>query len=154
MRCSEPGVSVAVAIFASRAPGRWSFGDGMTIFEYNYPGAELEWDRVTLVRIVLGAGTGRYGVSFCTLIRPDRTAAETSEFARDCTRQIASLVLAHPERFGTDDRFQIVLAWPSSIRETRRQIIKIGGHYRDIEEIASQQRPVRLREGWDTGIFV
>jgi hypothetical protein len=79
--------------------------------------------------------------------------SETQAFAADCTQQIAGWVLGNREKFGPDDRFQIVVAWPLSVRKTRRQIIKTGGTYSDLEDISSQRRPVPLREGWSAGIF-
>jgi hypothetical protein len=125
----------------------------MNPVEDTYPGTEREWDSVTIVRADFRRHWKGDFVNLFTLIRPGQTITDTMAFVVDCTRQIAGWVLANRERFRPEDRFQIVVAWPLSVRKIRRQIVKTGGTYGDIEEISSQRRPVSLREGWSTGIF-
>lgn len=124
----------------------------MKPIEDTYPGTEREWDSFTIIRADFHKHWKGDLVNLCTLIQPGRTIPETEALAADCVRQIAGWVLANREKFGPEDRFQIVVGWPLSIRRTRRQIIKTGGTYGDIEEI-SQGRSVLLRDGWSTGIF-
>jgi len=125
----------------------------MNPVEDTYPGTELEWDSFTIIRADFRSHWNGDLVNLFTLIQPGRTISETAAQAADCTRQIAGWVLANRERFGAEDRFQIVVGWPLSVRKIRRQIVKTGGTYEDIEAISSQRRSVPLREGWITGIF-
>jgi len=121
--------------------------------EDTYPGLEREWDSVTIIRTDFRRHWNGDGVSLTSIIRPGRTAAETAELAQDCARQIANWVLSTRESFGPEDRFEIVLGWPLSVRKTRRKIVRTGGTIKDIEDISSQKRAVPLLAGWDTGIF-
>jgi len=119
-----------------------------------YPGTELEWDSFTIIRADFRSHWNGDLVNLTTLIKPGQTISESAAQAADCTRQIAGWVLSNRERFRAEDRFQIVVGWPLSVCKIRRQIVKTGGTYEDIEAISSQQRSVPLREGWSTGIFV
>ena len=125
----------------------------MNVVEEPYPGTERVWDSVTAVRVDFRQHWNGDLVNLFTLIEPASTASETATIAADCTRQIAGWVLANRDKFGVDDRFQIVVAWPLSVRETRRQIVKIGGTYNDMDDFSSQRRPVPLRDGWSDGIL-
>jgi hypothetical protein len=118
-----------------------------------YPATERQWDSFTIVRADFRRHSDGDLVNLFTLIQPGRTVSETAALAADCTQQIAGWVLANREKFGPKDRFQIVVAWPLSVRKTRRQIVKAGGTYSDMEDISFQRRPVPLREGWNAGIF-
>lgn len=125
----------------------------MNAVEDTYPGTERLWDSFTIVRADFRRHWNGDLVSLFTLIRPAQTVSESAALAEECTQQIARWVLANREKFGPEDRFQIVVAWPLSVRKTRRQIVTTGGAYNDIDDISSQRRPVHLREGWSTGIF-
>jgi hypothetical protein len=118
-----------------------------------YPGTERQWDSFTIVRANFRRHWDGDLVNLFTLIQPGRTMSETAALAADCTQRIAGWVLANRKKFGPKDRFQIVVAWPLSVRKTRRQIVKDGGTYSDMEDISSQRRSVPLREGWNAGIF-
>lgn len=125
----------------------------MNPVEDTYPGTEREWDSFTVMRTDFRPHWNGDAVNLFTLIQPGRTVSDTAALAEECTRKIAGWVLTKREKFGPDDRFQIIVAWPLSVRKTRRQIVKTGGTYADIEEISSKRRPIPLRDGWSTGIF-
>jgi hypothetical protein len=125
----------------------------MNPVESNDPRSEREWNTFTVSRTNFRPKWSGDLVNLFSLIRPKRTAAETGEFAKDCAQQMASWILAHKDQFGAEDRFQIILGWPVSVRQTGRQIIKTGGTYQELEDIASRRRPVELRLFWDKGVF-
>ena len=125
----------------------------MNPVEDDYPGTERQWDSFTIVRADFHRHWDGDLVNLFTLVEPGRTMSETAALAVGCTQQIAGWVLANREKFGPKDRFQIVVAWPLSVRTTRRQIVKTGGTYSDMEDISSQRRTVPLREGWSAGLF-
>ena len=128
-------------------------GESMDPVEDTYPGTDLYWDSFTIIRTDFHRHWNGDLVSLSTLIQPARTASETAAVAANCTQQIAGWVVTNWDKFGPEDRFQIVVGWPLSVRKIRRQIVKIDGTFKDMEDISSQRRPVLLREGWSTGIF-
>lgn len=125
----------------------------MNPVEDTYPGTEREWDSFTIIRADFRPHWNGDLVSLSTLVQPRLTLSETATFATECARQIAGWVLANRQKFGPNDRFGIIVAWPLSVRTTKRRIIKIGCTYQDIDEISSHKRSIPLRDGWSTGIF-
>ncbi len=121
--------------------------------EDTYPGTERQWDSFTIVRADFRRHWNGGLINLFTLVHPAQTVSETAALAEECTQQIAGWVVANREKSEPGDKFQIVVAWPLSVRKNRRQIVKTGGTYSDIEDISSKRRPVPLREGWSAGIF-
>ena len=83
--------------------------------------------------------------------RDDESATE--RFMKDCARSIAGWVGEHKEKFGTEDRFQIIIGWPKSVRRTGRQTIKTGGTFHDLELLADGTLGIEMRRGWSSGVF-
>ena len=92
-------------------------------------------------------------VNVFSTIEPKSSEESTGEFMQDCARKLAAWVLANRDRFGEGDRFQIIVGWPESVRESNRQVIKTGGTYEELQQIVAEQKPVELRRSWSVGIF-
>jgi hypothetical protein len=86
-------------------------------------------------------------------VTPERTAHETEAALADHTREIARWVLSHQNEFSPGDRFQIILGWPKSIRQTARQIIKTGGDFEALSSIAGGTTRIIPRPGWSREVF-
>jgi hypothetical protein len=92
-------------------------------------------------------------VNIFTSVEPLDTEFATERLMVECARSIAGWVTGHHERFGSDDRFQIIIGWPKSVREGGRQVIKTGGIFEDLQKIADGQQPIEMRRGWCSGVF-
>jgi len=125
----------------------------MNPYEDSHPGKEREWDRVTITRTNFRPHFNGDLVNLATLIHPRGTLSVTNSLVEQCTVLIAGWVLVNRDRFGPEDRFQIIVGLPRSIREVSRQIVKTGGTYHELAEILARHRPVPLNEGWHLGIF-
>ncbi len=77
----------------------------------------------------------------------------TQQFMKDCARAIAGWAGEHKAQFGAEDRFQIIIGWPKSIRTTGRQTIKTGGSYDDLISIAGGDAEIEMRRGWSIDVF-
>jgi hypothetical protein len=77
-------------------------------------------------------------------------------------REMAEWILARRERFQPGDRFQLIVGWPETVRTTSRQIVKLGGTFDQLAQIAATKtfadyqsasnHPVFL-PGWDKSIY-
>jgi hypothetical protein len=92
-------------------------------------------------------------VNIFTSVEPLDSESATERMMVECTRSIADWVTCHRDRFGKDDRFQIVIGWPKSVREGGRQVIKTGGSFEDLQKITDGQQPIEMRRGWSSGVF-
>lgn len=86
-------------------------------------------------------------------VLPEPTVQETEVVLVAHAREIARWVLAHREQFSRGDQFQIILGWPPTVRQSGRQVIKIGGGYEDLSRIADGTTPIVLRKGWTIKVF-
>ncbi len=116
-------------------------------------GAEREWDSVTITRTNFRPHWNGDLVNLATLIHPRGTLSVTTSLVEQCTVLMAGWVLVNRDRFGPEDRFQIVVGLPRSIREVSRQIVKTGGTYQELSEILARHREIPLNKGWHVGIF-
>ncbi len=92
-------------------------------------------------------------VNIATLIRPEPTVSETKALFEHHTREIAKWILSNRDHFSPGDRFQIILGWPESVRDTRRQVIKIGGDFEAVSRIADGTTEVVPMNGWMNCVF-
>jgi hypothetical protein len=92
-------------------------------------------------------------VNIATLIRPEATASETRALFEHHTREIAKWILSNRDRFSPGDRFQIILGWPKSVRDSGRQVIKIGGDFEAVSRIADGTTEVVPMNGWTNCVF-
>ncbi|MFO1521052.1 MAG: hypothetical protein U1F77_08295 [Kiritimatiellia bacterium] len=92
-------------------------------------------------------------VNLFSVIDIQQDESTTEQFMKDCARAIARWVGDHKNQFGADDRFQIIIGWPKSIRTTGRQTIKTGGTYDDLINIATGDTEIEMRRGWSLDVF-
>ncbi|MCU0796448.1 MAG: hypothetical protein MUF31_10985 [Akkermansiaceae bacterium] len=92
-------------------------------------------------------------VNLFTVVDIQQDESTTEQFMKDCARAMARWVGEHKEQFGADDRFQIMIGWPKSIRTTRRQTIKTGGTYDDLIAIATGEIEIEMRRDWSLDVF-
>lgn len=92
-------------------------------------------------------------VNLFSVVDIQEDESTTEKFMKDCARAIARWVGDHKNQFGTNDRFQIIIGWPKSIRTTGRQTIKTGGTYDDLIFIASGGAEIDMRPGWSLNVF-
>ena len=92
-------------------------------------------------------------VTIFSFVEPLDSELTTERLMVDCARSIAEWVTDHRDRFGVDDRFQIIIGWPKSVREGGRQVIKTGGIFEDLQKINAGELPIDMRRGWSRGVF-
>lgn len=92
-------------------------------------------------------------VNLFSVVGPKGSEFDTECFMKGCARSLARWIIDHRDQFGTEDRFQLVVGWPKSVREYARQTIKIGGTFEDIRRIADGVLEVPMRRGWSAGLF-
>ena len=88
-----------------------------------------------------------------TCVSPESTPAATQAAMEQHTREIAQWVLAHREEFGTGDRFQVIVGWPASVRQTGRQVVKTGGDFEAISRLADGTTEILPTRGWTIQVF-
>ena len=86
-------------------------------------------------------------------ILPSPTKAETQDRAIRYSREIAAWLVNHRDEFGAEDRFQLIVFFPLSVRRYGRQIVKIPGDMDAMIKIANGSSEVALRPMWDHGLF-
>jgi hypothetical protein len=85
-------------------------GANMNPVEDTYPGAEREWDSFTIVRADFRRHWNGHLVNLFAFVPSSRTMSDAAALASGCTQDIAGWVLTNRQRFGPEDRFQIVVA--------------------------------------------
>jgi hypothetical protein len=88
-----------------------------------------------------------------TTVYPLNSKAESEQLFRFIAQEIAEWVLANRRRFGTHDRFQIIVGWPLDVRPTGRQVIKTGGDFATIERLLNNVDLIQVRSGWSKKVF-
>ena len=92
-------------------------------------------------------------VNIFSTVQPQFSEQVTEDFIKDCALKLLAWVLANRERFGEGDRFQIIIGWPKSVREYRRQLIKIGGTFDELEQIVTGEKSIELKRSWNLDVF-
>jgi hypothetical protein len=114
---------------------------------------ELMWPNVSL-RVVDFQNTFPGDlVNVATTITPELTVADTIAVLEHHTREIAKWILSHRNRFSPEDRFQIIVGWPMSVREAGRQVIKMGGGFDAVTSIADGTTQIVPMHGWASQVF-
>jgi len=114
---------------------------------------ELVWPEVSLAAMDFRDTFPGDLVNMATLINPEPTVSETQAVLEHHTREIAMWIRSHRKRFNSGDRFQIIVGWPTSVRATGRQIIKMGGDVEAIARIADGTTSVVPHRGWTIQVF-
>lgn len=77
-------------------------------------------------------------------------------------REMAQWILSRRDRFQPGDRFQLTVGWPETVRNTSRQIVKLGGTFDELIRIAASDTfdnfqsafgHFVFRRGWDKAIY-
>ena len=92
-------------------------------------------------------------VNLFSTVEPLDSEPATEGLMMDCAKSIANWVTTHRDRFGKEDRFQIIGGWPKTVREAGRQAIKTGGTFEALQKIARGEQPIEMIRGWSNGIF-
>jgi hypothetical protein len=125
----------------------------MTPVETGGEAIEPAWDSFGIRRTDFRPNWNGDYVNVFSTVEPQSSEEATGTYMQDCARKLAEWVLANRDRFGVEDRFQIIVGWPTSVRETNRQAIKTGGTYDELQQIVDGQKPVELRRAWSSGVF-
>ena len=125
----------------------------MNAIETTGTDTELAWDSFGINRVDFRPHWDGDLVNIFASVEPLDTGSATERLMIECARSIAGWVTVHRDRFGSDDRFQIIIGWPKSVREGGRQVIKTGGTFGDLQKIADGQQPIEMRRGWSSGVF-
>ena len=88
-----------------------------------------------------------------TVVEPLPTAVETETYFRTIACEMCQWVLEQRKTFYDGDRFQIIVGWPLTVRETGRQVIKTGGSFDELKSLLEAPSLVQLRDGWQNGVF-
>jgi hypothetical protein len=114
---------------------------------------EPVWDNVSFYRCDFRPEIQGDLVNLWTSVFPAEDRAASAAQFRHCTIEIAKWLRANQSRFGLHDAFQIVVGWPKSVRQCSRQVVKTGGDWRAVENLAAEMTNIEMRRGWDTGVF-
>jgi hypothetical protein len=114
---------------------------------------EAAWDSFGISRCDFRPQWDGDLVNLFSVVDIQQDESATEQFMKDCARAIARWVGEHKKQFGTEDRFQIIIGWPKSIRTTGRQAIKTGGTYDDLISIAIGDTEIEMGRGWSLDVF-
>jgi len=114
---------------------------------------ELMWPEVSLGAMDFRNTFPGDLVNVSSMVNPEPTLTATMAMLEQRTRMIAKWVISHRRQFGPGDRFQIILGWSKSVRDTSRQIIKIGGGFDAVEAIANGTTEITPMTGWSKNVF-
>lgn len=114
---------------------------------------EMAWDSFGISRCDFRPHWNGDLVNLFSIVDRQEDEPATERFMKDCVRAIAAWVREHKERFGGEDRFQIIIGWPTNVRTTERQAIKTGGTYHDLDRLADGTEEIDMRRGWSVGVF-
>ncbi|MCX6857507.1 MAG: hypothetical protein NTV80_21690 [Verrucomicrobia bacterium] len=114
---------------------------------------EVAWDSFGISRSDFRPEWNGDLVNLFSVVQLQKDECSTEQFMKECVREIACWVGDHREQFGAEDRFEIIIGWPKSVRMTGRQTIKTGGSYDDLIAIGSNDSEIEMRRGWSTDIF-
>ncbi|MEI7462381.1 MAG: hypothetical protein WCK15_23540 [Pirellula sp.] len=115
--------------------------------------AEPVWDEVGLHGCDFRPHFNGDFLNLFTTIYPLESETATEHLVRVVAKEIAEWILGNRDRFGREDRFQIIVGWPLDIRPTGRQVIKTGGDFATIKRLLNNQDLIQLRDGWTTSVF-
>lgn len=114
---------------------------------------EADWDSFGISRCDFCSQWNGDLVNLFSVVDTHEDESATERFMKDCARSIAEWVVEHKEQFGAEDRFQIIIGWPTTVRTTGRQTIKTGGTYHDLKSLADGVAEIQMRRGWSDGVF-
>ena len=104
-----------------------------------------QWDNVSLTVTDFRSHFDGNLISLTSCINPAATIDETIINFKRTAREIAQWYVDNQGEFGADDRVQIVVGWPLSVRPVGRQVVKFGGELSLISSIAKGHTDVPVR---------
>ncbi len=114
---------------------------------------EASWDSIGISRFDFRPHWNGDLVNLFSIVDRRDDESSTEQFMKECARSIAGWVGEHRKMFGPEDRFQVIIGWPTSVRTCERQTIKTGGSYSDLELLANGAQEIEMRPGWSVGVF-
>jgi len=117
------------------------------------PKSDPVWEEVGRVDHDFTSHWNGMYIHYYTTIQPLNSESETKNFIERCCKEIASYLNLNKCEFSKKDRFQIVVGWPESVRSAGRQIVKTGGTWDDIEELAAGKFMMKFYPGWSNNVF-
>lgn len=124
----------------------------MTAIEIGDEATEPEWNSFGIRRIDFRPHFDGDYVNVFSTVEPMTSEETTANFMLECARKLAQWILNNRNQFGAEDRFQLIIGWPSSIRDAGRQVIKTGGTFEELENIVSGQTLIEPIRRWSAGI--
>ncbi|MDB9741241.1 hypothetical protein OAB00_00145 [Akkermansiaceae bacterium] len=114
---------------------------------------EIAWDHFGITRHDFSSHWNGDLVNLCTAIKPQSTILETEIYVIDSAKSIAEWVLNNQDLFKPQDRYQIIIEWPLSIRETSRHIIKTGGTLSQLKDLVLGNLNIKFYPSWHKEII-
>ena len=114
---------------------------------------EAAWDSFGISRCDFRPQWDGDLVNLFSTVDMQEDESTTEQFMKDCVRAIAAWVGEHKDQFRAEDRFQIIIGWPTMVRTTGRQTIKTGGTYHELKCLADSITEIQMRRGWSDGVF-
>jgi|688.fasta_scaffold1797222_2 hypothetical protein len=118
------------------------------------PKSDPLWDEVGRVDHDFTTHWGGLYIHYYTAIDPKDSEKSTIELVEKCCKEIAIYIQDNKVFFSKEDRFQIVIGWPTSIRTSCRQIVKTGGTWEDIDKLVTAKLPIKFYPGWSNNLFI
>lgn len=121
------------------------------IFTSN-PEEEPLWDSFCVSKCDFRPHWNGVLVNLFTTLHPFESEVQTETNMKACASKIAQWVLDNKPKFSAEDRFQIIVKWPLSVRKSARQTIKVGGSYEDILLLANGEN-IEMMKSWSEEVF-
>ncbi|BDS05381.1 hypothetical protein NT6N_04210 [Oceaniferula spumae] len=121
--------------------------------DIDIPDEEITWEGFGIHRTSFRPQWDGDLVNLFTVIHPQESEATTESFVKSCITDLAQWIIQNQNRFSAEDRYQIIVGWPTTIRETGRHIAKAGGTLSELSELVSGEIEPRFLPSWSGGIF-
>jgi hypothetical protein len=113
---------------------------------------EVTWDRFGITRHDFSAHWNGDLINLFTVILPNNNVSETEDLVHQAARSIASWIIDNQSLFKPADRYQIIIGWPLSIRQTSRHITKTGGTLSELHDIIAGKVELKFYPSWHKDI--
>ena len=125
----------------------------MTPVETHGEPFEPAWDSFGIRRTDFRPNWDGDYVNVFTTVEPQESEEATAALMKNCARRLSQWILENKKRFGEADRFLVIVGWPLSVRESGRQVIRTGGTYEELKDVADGKTPLLLKRCWSSGVF-
>ena len=114
---------------------------------------EILWDDVGIHGCDFRPHFDGHLYNLYTAAHPLKSKVDTEKQFKEIANKIAEWIIQNKSLFHSQDRFQIIVGWPTSVRATDRQCIKTGGPFEDIGHLARNRDSIEMRDGWHLSVF-